>query len=207
MENRIMSDNENPNIQVLGVVGSPRRDGNTDHLVDKVLEGAECAGARVNKIYLEKLNIAPCRACQACKKAGRCVVDDDMQGVLDQLEASSVWVLGTPVYFWGPTGWFKPFMDRFYGTREHIDFSTKKAIVVVPFEDTNEGMAEHTVGMLHNALKYLKVSVLADVIVPGVNNKGDVNAHPDKLQDARRAGEEAVSTTACPAGADCDQRA
>jgi multimeric flavodoxin WrbA len=130
-----------------------------------------------------------------------------MQGVVDQLEASSVWVLGTPVYFWGPTGWFKAFMDRFYGAREHIDFSTKKAIIVVPFENTDEGMAEHTVGMLHNALKYLEVSVLADVIVPGVNNKGDVNAHPDKLQDARRAGEEAVSTTACPAGADCDQRA
>ncbi|UCC44413.1 MAG: flavodoxin family protein [Candidatus Zixiibacteriota bacterium] len=200
-----MSNNANVNIRVLGVVGSPRRGGNTDLLVDKVLEGTVRAGAKASKIHLGKLKIAPCRACLGCRRTGRCVVKDDMQGVLDHLDANSIWVLGTPVYFWGPTGWFKAFMDRFYGAREHIDFSTKSAINVVPFENDSEGMAEHTVGMLHNALKYLKVSILADVVVPGVNHKGDVRAHPEKLQDAYRAGEEAVIQSSCRDATGCEQ--
>jgi multimeric flavodoxin WrbA len=64
--------------QVLGVVGSPRRGGNTEILVDEALAGAEEAGALVEKVLLGELDIAPCRACNACQKTGQCVQRDDV---------------------------------------------------------------------------------------------------------------------------------
>ncbi|UCD64003.1 MAG: flavodoxin family protein [Candidatus Zixiibacteriota bacterium] len=187
-----MASDSSEKLRVLGVVGSPRKGGNTDILVDAVLAGAERAGAESSKIYLGKLNLKPCRACEGCKKAGRCVNDDDMQLVLSQMDQSTIWVLGTPVYFWGPTGWFKAFVDRWYGAREHINFAEKKAILAVPFEDTKTATARHTVGMIKDALDYMKTPLLASIVVPGVLNKGDVNSHEETLAAASRAGYDAV---------------
>lgn len=178
--------------RVLGVVGSPRVGGNTDRMVDEVLKGAAGEGAEYKKIYLSKLTIAPCRACEGCKTRGRCIVEDDMQAVLDDLKAYDIWVLGTPVYFWGPTAWFKAMLDRFYGAGKVIDFSKKAAIVVVPMEDTNLATARHTVGMIADSLAYLKTELLASIVAPGVLNKGEIDSHQEILAEARRAGERAM---------------
>lgn len=180
-------------MNILGVVGSPRVGGNTDRVIDKILAGATCGNATTSKVHLGKLKIAPCRGCDKCKQAGRCVVNDDMVGVLAELERSSIWVLGTPVYFLGPTAWFKAFVDRFYGARLHIDFTSKKAVIVVPLEDSNVATARHTVGMIRDTLVYLGVEVLADLVVPGVYEKGDVDDHPEVLDRACRLGLQVVS--------------
>jgi len=179
-------------VRVLGIVGSPRVGGNTDRMVDEVLQGAADAGAVHKKIYLSKLTIAPCRACEGCKTKGRCIVDDDMQAVLDDLKEHDVWVLGTPVYFWGPTGWFKAMLDRFYGAGDYVDFSKKAAIVVVPMEDTNVATARHTVGMIADSLAYLKTELLTSIVAPGVLNKGEIDSHQEILAEARQAGETAA---------------
>ena len=43
--------------KVLAVVGSPRKKGNTDLLVDEMLKGAASLGAKTEKIYLHPLKI------------------------------------------------------------------------------------------------------------------------------------------------------
>lgn len=57
--------NETNKIRVLGIVGSPRRGGNTELLVDEVLAGAKEAGAEVHKIILNELKIGHCQGCNA----------------------------------------------------------------------------------------------------------------------------------------------
>jgi multimeric flavodoxin WrbA len=99
-------------LQVLGIVGSPRKGGNTETLIDAVLSGAQEAGAWTEKVLLRDLEIGPCRACDACQRTGMCVQEDDMPALLEKMKHSSVWVLGTPVYWWGPTAQFKAFLDR-----------------------------------------------------------------------------------------------
>jgi hypothetical protein len=68
-------------MKVLGVVGSPRKGGNTDILVERVLSGAQKEGNTTNKIFLNDLNIKPCQACMSCKKTGRCAIDDPQKCV------------------------------------------------------------------------------------------------------------------------------
>jgi len=184
--------NEN-NGTVLGIIGSPRRGGNTEILIDEVLKGAGEAGASTGKIALGELNIAPCRACDACKKTGRCVIEDDMVSLLEKMEQSDIWILGTPVYFWGPTAQFKAFIDRWHGAKHQITFKGRRIILVIPLENKNAKNAQHTVGILKNTLNSVNSELVSTIIAPGVYDSGAVNEHPAVLAEARSTGLTAVS--------------
>ncbi len=182
--------------RVLGIVGSPRRDGNTEILVDEVLAGAAEAGALTEKVALAKLNIGPCRACDACGKTGKCVQKDDMRALLEQMAQSDVWVLGTPVYYWGPTAQFKAFVDRWYSTEHQVasrivEFKGKRVVLAIPLGGTAHD-ARHTVGMIEDALSYKTSELFATVIAPGVFERGIVRDHADVLATARQVGREVV---------------
>ena len=99
-------------MKVLGIVGSPRRKGNTEVLVDEVLAGAAEVGISTEKVILTDLQISPCKACDACRKSENCLQEDDMMELLDKMGQCDVWVLGTPLYWWGPSAQFKVFLDR-----------------------------------------------------------------------------------------------
>lgn len=66
--------------QVLVLVGSPRKHGNTDRLADKFIRGAQEADHRVEKVYLKERKINKCLGCGACQRnGGACVQKDDMR--------------------------------------------------------------------------------------------------------------------------------
>ena len=185
------------NKRVLAVVGSPRKGGNTDILVDAILAGAKEAGATVEKVMLSDLDIAPCKACSACRTTGRCIQKDDMQGLLEKMKASEIWVLGTPVYWWGPSAQLKAFVDRWYakgdetGTKEV--FNGRRVILAVPLGDPDPKTARHVVGMFEDSLDYVGAELFASVLAPGAYEMGDVREDPDVLEQARRTGREAVN--------------
>lgn len=181
---------ENTHNRVLGIVGSPRRGGNTEILVDEVLAGAEEAGALTEKVILNELDISPCQACNACSKTGTCVQQDDMITLLEQMESSQVWVLGTPIYWWGPTAQFKAFIDRWYSVKRTI-FREKRVVLVIPLGG-GASLARHTTGMLTDILNYLGIELVASVVAPGASRKGTVQTHADVLAAARSAGKKAV---------------
>ncbi len=179
--------------RVVGIVGSPRRGGNTEILVDEVLRGAEEAGGLVEKVILSDLDIGPCRGCDGCRRSGKCVQRDDMPALLDKLEHSTVWVLGTPVYWWGPTAQLKTFVDRWYGAVDDLRRKGQGAIVVIAMESEDPATARHTQGMLTDSLNHLNVEFLATVLAPGVLHRGDVRRQPEVLAAAYRAGQQAVA--------------
>ena len=182
--------------QVLGIVGSPRKGGNTEILIDEVLKGAREAGARVEKIMLTDFEIGPCRACYACRKDGECVQKEDMAGLFEKMKASAVWVIGTPVYWWGPSAQLKAFVDRWFsnaaGGREKEMFEGRRVVLAVPMGDTNPRTGRHVVGMFEDAMAYVKGELFATVMAPGAYDKGDVRANAEVIAAARKAGADAV---------------
>ena len=184
-------------LRVLGFSGSPRRGGNTETLVDEVLRGAKEAGAVVDKVILSECDIAPCDACGACESSGECVHQDDMEGLFDRMRRSQVWVLGTPVYWWGPSAQLKLFVDRWYAKvfldQDKEIFKGRRIILVVPMGDDDTGTARHTVGMLTDALVYVEADLVATVLAPGVNDRGEVAGHASVITAARQAGRQAVT--------------
>ena len=99
-------------MRVLGIAGSPRRNGNTDRLLAEVLRGASNNGADVKTIVLSELKIAPCQNCDSCFTAGICKIDDDMQSVYKELMLVDRIVLASPLHFMGLTAQTKAMVDR-----------------------------------------------------------------------------------------------
>jgi multimeric flavodoxin WrbA len=99
-------------MQILGIYGSPRKKGNSDVLLDTLLEAAAQGGASIDKAYARKLKIHGCLECQGCEKEGICVIRDDMDKVYGQLGKADVVVVSTPIFFYNVPSELKALIDR-----------------------------------------------------------------------------------------------
>ena len=178
-------------MHVLGIVGSPRIGGNTDILVDQVLNGAKEAGASVEKVILNKLEIKPCQACDSCYKTGSCMQKDDMETLLNKMLESDVWVLGTPIYWWGPSAQFKAFLDRWYNPK-HQDFKGKRVVLVIPLGGEHKRYARHTIGLFKDVIDYLDMKLIDMVLAPGFNNRGGVRNDASLMNKAHAIGRSVI---------------
>lgn len=101
-------------MKILGIMGSPRKGGNTEILLDAALEKARENGVSTFKISLRTKKIVPCNGCLKCTRTGKCVIKDDMQEIYGKMVESDGIIWATPVYFWSMYGQTKVVMDRTY---------------------------------------------------------------------------------------------
>lgn len=125
---------------VLILLGSPRKKGNSAALADAIAQGAEDAGAKVISVYLNSMNISPCQACDGCRrKEGRCIVDDDMQSIYPLIESANAIVYVSPVYWFTVSAQLKSVMDRCYayGSDGYKALAGKKAAAAMSYGDAD----------------------------------------------------------------------
>ena len=108
-------------MKILGIVGSPRKGGNTDTLIDRALEGAAGRKADVEKIYLRDYNISPCQGGFTCEVARSCAIPDDMQRVYAKLREAAGVIVGVPVYMSQIAAPLLNFLDRCRPFISYID--------------------------------------------------------------------------------------
>ena len=176
---------------IVGFSGSPRVGGNSDLLLDEWLAGAEAAGAKVEKIYLDQLHIAPCIACDACRQDGAdvCIHMDDMQDLYTKLLATDTWVLATPIYWWGPSAQLKLMVDRWYGLMKNhrASLAGKRGALVIAMGDDEARTAQPTIDMFSMAFDYLKMQMLEPLVVTA-HEKGEVAQDREALKKAYALG-------------------
>ena len=97
------------------LLGSPRKSGNSAAVAGRFLARAEQLGARTQSFFLNGLNIRGCQACNRCKSSlERCVLKDELTPVLDAVFAADVLVMASPVYYGDVSAQLKAFIDRTY---------------------------------------------------------------------------------------------
>jgi multimeric flavodoxin WrbA len=101
-------------MRVLGIVGSPRKSGNTEILMREVLKVAQQAGCETEMFLMSGKQVAPCDACGTCFQIGSCVIQDDMQALYALMERAQAIVFGSPVYFGSVSAQMKAAMDRMF---------------------------------------------------------------------------------------------
>jgi multimeric flavodoxin WrbA len=107
-------------MDVLAIVGSPRRGKSTDTLVDKAIEGAKSKDpdCRVKKINLIEHDIKFCKNCLACRDANtdepvaKCIIRDDMDHIKEDVLKSDALIFGTPVHMGYATAIMMAFLER-----------------------------------------------------------------------------------------------
>jgi len=99
-------------MKVLGIVGSPRIGGNTEQLMKLVLETITKQDIGTELISLAGKDIRPCTACMACKGKEECSINDDLFPIYLKMKEADAIIIGTPVYFQGPTALVRAFIER-----------------------------------------------------------------------------------------------
>ena len=163
--------------KILGIVGSPRRNGNTHILVSRILEGASEQGAVTNIIFLGDYNINECDGCHVCWKGYECIKMDDMNQLFPLISDSDALIFGTPVYWYAATGLMKLFVDRFVYFNCPENRSTIKgkiAALAIPFEENNLSTADLVTAFFERSMAYLEMRLVGAVLAPGSGEKGGI---------------------------------
>lgn len=177
--------------KILGVVGSPRKNGNTHILVSKILDGAIDEGATVDTIFLDDLLIRECDGCHACWKGNECSKKDDMNDIYPRIIESDTIIFGTPVYWYGPTALMKSFIDRFvyFNCPENRPkIRGKAAVIAVPFEEVDPETVAPLELFFKKCFSYLEMSFAGKIIAPGVGWKGEILEKVDRIKEAYELG-------------------
>lgn len=99
-------------MKIIGIISSPRPNGNTAVLVRQALKGAAESHAEVEEIYLPAFRIDYCKGCFVCMSEGKCPNQDDFQLLRDKLLAADGIIISSPSYGLAPTACMKAFLDR-----------------------------------------------------------------------------------------------
>lgn len=176
---------------ILGIVGSPRRNGNTHVLVSRLLEGARAEGAATDIVLLGDLSIRECDGCHACWRGMECVRRDDMNALYPRIAAADALVFGTPVYWYGPTALMKALIDRFVyfnAPENRAGVIGKPAATVIPLEETDPDAWTPVTDFFSRCFRYLELAPAGSLIAPGLDARGDAARHPEFLDAAFELG-------------------
>jgi hypothetical protein len=106
---------KHPVKDVFALLAGPRIGGNTDAILEAVLDGMRDCGCNVVKMNFSKLTISPCTGCLKCQDEQPdtfCVIHDDMVPIYKMLLGSDAFVLGYPIYTARESSHATVFFDR-----------------------------------------------------------------------------------------------
>ena len=136
-------------LKVVGVVGSPRKEGNTEFMVKYTLDRISEFGFDTELILLHDKNINFCTGCDCCKTTDKCVISDDMQEISDKIREADGIIMSSPVYFGDMTGLAKTFIDRLRPLRNIHAFKYKVCGAISTGGFRNGGQ-ETTIASIHD---------------------------------------------------------
>ncbi len=189
-------------MKILGIYGSPRKGGNTDILLDKVLEGARAADVQIISIYARDLKIAGCRACGACDKTGKCIIMDDMQTVYPLLQDADVIFLASPIFFYGMSSQVKAIIDRCQAMwakrvseksrEERKRHDSGKGYLIAVGATSGENLFDGVQLTARYFFDVLDMSYEGGIFFRRVDQKAAILNHPTALKEALDLGNRAV---------------
>jgi hypothetical protein len=198
-------------VRVLGIAGSPRKNGNTDMLLAELMRGAISAGAETKTVFLRDLQLSTCQHCDACLKAGICKIKDDMQAVYLDLQQADVIVMASPVQFTGVTAQMKAMIDRCQSL-----WAKKYVLKIPPLGDRRPrkgffisvggrkvaNLFDPMLVMIKTFFRIIDVSYAGELLFSGVDEKGAIARHADALHQAFLAGQKLAGTSGTEIAAD-----
>jgi multimeric flavodoxin WrbA len=149
-------------MNVLGINGSPHRNGNTAYALRHALSLLKEAGVETEYIALADQEIHNCQGCFSCRD-GECVHDDDMRSIIDAMRQCDCLLLASPVYMGMVTGQMKTMMDRTVLLRAGAEFELSGKIGAgIACGGFRNGGQELTLQCMHTFFLQQDMAAIAD---------------------------------------------
>jgi len=181
-------------------MGSPRLGSNTDILLDAALSGAAEAGGRIDKVLVARMHILPCLELYHCAIDGTCSIQDDMRQVYDSIVAADCIILASPVFFYGLSSQAKALVDRCQAlwVRRHVlktwspDVQRRRGAVIAVGATSGPKLFDGVLLTARYFFDAVGVHEGGQLLVRGVDRKGEVLDSPRYIESARRLGRDLV---------------
>lgn len=193
-------------MKVIAFIGSPRKNGNTDILAERFLDGAKSKGADTEKVYLYDCTINPCQGCyrNCWINPNDCTrFQDDMHQLISKMLSSDLILFASPVYMASYSSQLTAFFERCIPLM-HVDLKNKviienrgkgKNVVMALVHDSPDpATADLPFKVLEHVLKNtFQMNIVGKLQVAGVRDKGDINNKDKSLNEAYQMAEKICS--------------
>ncbi len=187
------------------IYGSPRKNGNTDLMMDAFLEGVAQAGGNIQRVYVRDLRMAGCLGCGHCDTEGACIQQDDMAKVYPLLESSPRIVVASPIYFYGITGQLKLLVDRAQALYMKNLRAQREGLAPEPDGDRRgfllsagatrgQKLFDCAVLCMRYFFDALRTVHTGELCYREVDERGTIQTHPSALDECREMGRQFLTS-------------
>ena len=166
-------------MNIIGIIASPRKEGNTAWIVNRILEGAKEQGAETQSFSFSDLEIKPCRGCWGCHKGDQgCVIKDDMQKLNDAIDHANAIVFGSPIFMMQMSAQAKILIDRMFARfsprySPHFkegNAAERKLILTFNQGNPDSGLFQSYIDYTKHMFELLEFDVTEVPVVTGMRN-------------------------------------
>jgi len=185
--------------KIVAIYGSPRKDGNTNALMDSFLQGISqnpyVKNIAIDRIMVSRQNISPCKGCRSCTRTGECIIDDQMQEIYPRLIDADFIAVATPIFFTTVSGYLKALIDRCqrlwslkYEHKKRVVDKNRSGIMMACAGSGNPRIFDCARMVIRSFFDVLYVSYHSDYVYNRVDEKGDIEKKPGALEQVYEFG-------------------
>lgn len=174
-------------MKVLLINGSPHSKGNTFIALSEVAGALEKEGVTTEIVSIGTKPVQGCIGCRKCAELGHCVFTDPLYvSVREKLKTADGLIIGSPVYYAGPTGSLQCLLDRLFFSSHHLLAYKPGAAVVV----CRRGGASATFDRLNKYFTILNMPLVPSQYWNSVHGRtpGEAAQDAEGLQTMRTLG-------------------
>jgi multimeric flavodoxin WrbA len=174
------------------LLGSPKRNGNSETLASHFASGAAEAGFKTQTIWVTGLKIAGCMDCRRCWTNGiHCFLNDDMKEIYAAVDKASVIAFATPLYFYSWSSQIKPVWDRllpYFSPNSKISLKGRRSVLLATAGDDKASAFDGLKKSYELACGYAGFEIAGKVLAYGVHEAGAIERGGDWLDKAYQLG-------------------
>lgn len=192
--------------KVIGFSGSPRKNGNSDLVLKKIVSGVKDEMLPADWWNLSDFQFSGCIGCEKCRKSKICTgIMDGMSLIYPELQAAKGLVLVSPTHNYNVTAWMKAFIDRLYcfynfendhprSWSSQLSNQNRKAVVVAICEQESVEDMGFTLEAMKRPLEALGYEMVGELAVFSVFEKAKVREQEQVMRDAYKLGQKLANS-------------
>lgn len=174
-------------MRILTILGSPRSDGNTAHVLAWAEQALKSETHLVERVNLSDLRIDACRECLGCRKDYRALclnIEDDANALVRKIIKCDAMIIASPVFCWGFPSHLKAMIDRLYCTvgdyETNPNYSTllmnKRMGLLLTCGGPEEGNAELVIRGFYAMTRFMKAHPVGHTLFPFMRDVSSLTA-------------------------------